>query len=950
VRAKRESGVALITALLVLFLVSALVVGMSWMVMSDSRLGGNNEKREVAFYGAEAGMEKMTADLGNIFAVQGAVTPANITTVEGEPPANIPGITFVNALGQSTYQITAGTEQFATILPPSPYAGMNGQITPYTLTVAAQADSSSEVKLQRTVQLVAIPVFQFGIFSQTDLAFFAGPQFDFGGRVHTNGNLWLAANPGPLYMRDKVTASGQIIRTNLENGTAVNSGSYGGAVVIADPAELPTTTAYPPSPSYTNSQWQALALNAGSVSGTSIYGNVSTTVNTSPSWPKATEPSYQGMLTNGVQPLNLQSTALGGLQSPVNLIRRPLVNEINTNPAQFAQRQFTQASLRIMLDDHGPSGTCHDSPMMGLDTVSNGTDPIDLASLTSKPTTWSPAWPASTTFYPIAASNSASLTTYTTYTKAGAKDGYWQKRGNPIITGCIKIEYQPTGGPPFVDVTEEVLGLGYLAKNINPTPSTSAAQNTVPFLSATGTVVAPETSLCGGATDASEPNPDAIIRIERVRDNPSTAYSGTKLPCTFVGTTAVDYWPLVLYDTREAISRDVALGNNANDSASNHPLITAQGVIDYIELDVNNLDRWFTGAIGSSGTKASNLGGFSVYFSDRRGNQVDPAPTVGVPVGAFGFNDIVNLTDPTNGCPNSPTMDAGEDLEGDGTLRVYGGVPLWNGATNGTTTTPLNIAIPNLLTGVPSNVFAKNPTCPVGVPVSAAPAPDYVYTHNDEARENPPMFFRRALKLEYGSTLNLGTSCYGAPPNPPCGLTIVAENPVYIQGEYNDGGVNTGTWTGTNVAASVMADAVTFLSDQWNDVNSFISPYDPGSRPGSTTSYRLGIIAGKGIPFPVAGISNSGADYGTDGGVHNFLRYLESWSGYLYYKGSIVSFYFNRQDVGLYKCCTTVYGPPNRGYNFDGEFAQGPQWLPPRTPKLTSINTIGFTQEILPTQ
>ena len=67
-RTKREQGIALITALLVLLLVSAIVVGMSWMVMTDQRLGGNNSDREKAFYGAEAGMEQMTTDVGNTFA------------------------------------------------------------------------------------------------------------------------------------------------------------------------------------------------------------------------------------------------------------------------------------------------------------------------------------------------------------------------------------------------------------------------------------------------------------------------------------------------------------------------------------------------------------------------------------------------------------------------------------------------------------------------------------------------------------------------------------------------------------------------------------------------------------------------------------------------------------------------------------------------------------------
>ena len=49
VRVQREKGVALITALLILLLVSAIVVGMSWMVMTDQRLGGNNQSRESSF-------------------------------------------------------------------------------------------------------------------------------------------------------------------------------------------------------------------------------------------------------------------------------------------------------------------------------------------------------------------------------------------------------------------------------------------------------------------------------------------------------------------------------------------------------------------------------------------------------------------------------------------------------------------------------------------------------------------------------------------------------------------------------------------------------------------------------------------------------------------------------------------------------------------------------------
>ena len=68
--------------------------------------------------------------------------------------------------------------------------------SPYQIDVTAKTTTGGEVHLTRTIQAVAIPVFQFGMFSEPDLSFFAGPNFGFGGRVHTNGNLWLAQGSG----------------------------------------------------------------------------------------------------------------------------------------------------------------------------------------------------------------------------------------------------------------------------------------------------------------------------------------------------------------------------------------------------------------------------------------------------------------------------------------------------------------------------------------------------------------------------------------------------------------------------------------------------------------------------------------------------------------------------------------------------------------------------------
>ena len=90
-------------------------------------------------------------------------------------------------------------------------------------------------------------------------------------------------------------------------------------------------------------------------------------------------------------------------------------------------------------------------------------------------------------------------------------------------------------------------------------------------------------------------------------------------------------------------------------------------------------------------------------------------------------------------------------------------------------------------------------------------------------------------------------------------------------------------------------------------------------------------------------------DFGTDGGAHNFLRFIEDWAGTLNYRGSIISFYTSRQGVGTYKCCTNVYSPPTRGYRFDTEFLDL-SLLPPKSPAFRDVNTLTFRQVLRPTQ
>jgi hypothetical protein len=1032
-RSRRESGIALVTTLLILLLLSTVIVGLSWLVMSDQKLGGNNSDRQLAFYGAEAGMEALTAGLQNQFDANYAPTSSNITTVINNTPTNlVTGVQYLwpgNTTNGSGFRIAFDganpTSSYETI-PTGPYAGLVALTTPYTLSVVAHSTYGSEVKLQRELQTVAIPVFQFGVFCQGDCGFHSGTNFYFGGRVHSNGNLWLAAQTGTtLTMSDKVTAAKEIVLTTLMNGI-VASTNYGGTISITNGSSYHTLTTQ----SVTGSTWNIQTLGAAEAASPVTYTYNSPFTTTASS----TFNNYIGVSETGVKPLNvaIATPAIGG--QPIDLIRRPIAGENTSNPAKLAERYYSQVGLRILLSDYGSDGTCATSDISstssialpGLSTNAAGT-PVDLATLswdTSAPTTSGNSYPPyyappsyltaaniGITVFPLPVSAAASSTTYT------ANDGYWLKPYYPIIRGCLKIDYQAAGGG-LTDVTWNILNLGYSGRNIDPqinahgvpayVAPTSGKQPSL--VSLTGQVDSQGPVVKTGivTVGCQDPSPNAVIRIARLRDNPSSAASGndycgnndnntvgtwsglatrsgstndctqtqnaTNCPGFPVATVqhGTDFWPNVLFDSREGTLRDF-------DSTSATVTPTLAGAMYYIELDAGNLAKCFTGTAAPFATNCSwassvtntNGEGYSLYFSDRRDEQTDPAPPASVGssaalTGSYGYEDFINPAN-TNGCPNA-AMDQGEDLESDYTnnvsltptvLRTYGNIlnppsprtaptGLWPNKISGTYPTYSQLGTVGTLE---SAVLENNPNC--SGPSLQWPFAAVINNSGEDLRENPAIFFRHALKLVNGSAISIGSA--GACNTVNCGLTIVSENPVYIQGDWNNNPNTDATFatpsTDTHVATSVTADAVTLLSDSWNDVNSFASPYDWANRTSTSTTYRIAIAAGKGIGFPNPG-GSAESDEGTDGGVHNFVRYLENWgSGTTsYYLGSMVNFWYSHQGYGMFKCCDgAVYNPPARNYSFDTDFLT-PKTLPPLTPMLRDINTIGFTQMILPTQ
>ena len=155
-KTKSESGIALISALLILMLLSALLVGFIASINSDQGLIGIDRDQNRAYYGAQAGLERLTADLGTLFDNNYAPSTAQINALTTNPPV-IPGISFVSPGGGSGYQIQFQTDAHgrplavSQTIPSGPYAGLVGLITQYTMTSTAHTASGGEVRMQRTL-------------------------------------------------------------------------------------------------------------------------------------------------------------------------------------------------------------------------------------------------------------------------------------------------------------------------------------------------------------------------------------------------------------------------------------------------------------------------------------------------------------------------------------------------------------------------------------------------------------------------------------------------------------------------------------------------------------------------------------------------------------------------------------------------------------------------------
>jgi len=939
-RHNNSRGFTLIAALLLTILLSGVAVGLLYMVSNEARMGGNDLEGNLAYYGAEAGIENLTSQISQLYqtsqspnsaSLNALVSPANYpTAVSG---ANISHMNYVETITWPTTRTDGTVCPNAPdpcgswdIVGSGPNQGMVATLIPFTLQVTATrqagtgqssayttaATTGASVNLTRTVEVALLPAFEFGIFCDGDCDYFAGPNFNFGGRVHTNGNLFLASG-AKLTFTDKIAAVGQVVLDRLENGHVTSAG-YTGSVYV------PNAGGGCPGAPGTGPAANCLQLGNGSWTGGfppvgSAYAG----------WTGISKSTFNGFIENGLTGATklqlpfVQSSAVGA----IDIIRRPQAGDTTL---LSNSRLYSEAEIRIMLADN--INDLHPERSLGVldaDDVQLGPAAQNGGAVLN----------ATSNMYYGQVQKGTGSWIATAPTTCAAGDTQWPlatqvTQGTPCTGAWLRVEYLDAAGV-WHGVTREWLGYGFGRGYNYPPTAPSGAAAACPLAA-------------NPAGQCSNPISPAILILQQLQSGKTAAQA-------FGAGTANNWLPINFYDAREGEPRDTRSGGTAASCSPN-------GVMNVVELDVGNLWLWLqkTGAYaGGTGNLVnfSKDNGYILYFSDHRGMIGDPNTTgnglYNRMTGMSGLEDIVNSASST-GVPNGALEGATyyiyspEDVNADNFIDNWGARYLGAG---------FGLAAPQ-----------ANMSQAYYIPGTTAGIANCATTGQWNVVTGP----RHALRLVDGGMTAGGVSYlpHVIPPATGRGFTVASEEPVYVYGDYNSGsgdpffpsaGAN---GTTPHSAAAIIADSVTLLSNPpagnntpvantgWTDLISLSNPGLITNRKGNTSYYRMAIAAGKSIPFPQP--SWGGQDMGTDGGMHNFLRYLEDRGANgatVNYAGSMISMYYSQYNTGNFKCCNSVYGAPVRNYFFDTQFLN-PSNLPPGTPMFQDVVSLSYHQNFNP--
>lgn len=956
-----ERGTATIIALLVMGLLTIFVALALSRTTAESLIMGNDAAEARSFYAAQASIETMSRNFNKIYDVRLSPTAGDINNVQTTIPQGFTGYTFNQTLTRT------GSDEVVT-LAGGPYEGLTALRDPWNLDTTATGPSGVQVDLRRTFYSNRIPIFQFGVFYDDDMELSPGAAFAFGGRVHTNGNFYIRGG-GTVQFNSRVSAAGEIVVDVARNGRAN----------IANPSASEASAGFGQNIYIKDSQgvFQQLKMGEASVLGGPDVTSASADVpdgSYNPLWsckslvPKRyacrpTDDIFDGNLIANVTKLTLP-LKLGSTADNIELIKRGTAAD---SQILAISRYYNKPGIRVSLADSqsrlpgGAGGIRLDANYNLLGQLNGASAKLGYK---SKPM----------------------IGTGLTY-KTTRLNAYRFYRGASYTTGgmpatretWIKVEIvnvdAATLAVTTTDITEDFLSLGFTEHAPNVTngagttvfklkdwsllnlsgydndPNTGtdsrailkmqrwaipgppvkrsayADQNNITQLKTNGYPDVPGTIVANGGKpvfDYAGAAPNGFSCLTKNSYYVDANEDGiNKMDATIDGDNgekAVPF-PIEMFDTREGIAQETTV-QWADLSAMDD--ISPNGVMSLVDIDVANLRKFLRGDYDGqfpNGLRSTDIPrdrGWMMYVSDRRGDKDND--------GEYDMEDVYG--------PNDNIFQLPEDVNDNQALDVdY----TWEGSTYATT------------------------------------------TKSDMAAFFDHKTFRRGVRLINGSQL---------PGDMNNGFTLASENGVYISGNYNATGVATyGTPTpasdyrpvavaaagapyivdNTQVPSSVVADAVTILSNPWNgtagwsDGASFGAPFYTGTaaanppnllvdypgRPARETTIRTAILQGNTISS-ILDIPNQGGLFSErlNGSINNFKRFLENWRATavpnVNYSGSLINLFHSRNNNGTFKYGSgRVYNAPNRNWVFDDSFLDATR-LPPATPFFQYLQVTGF--------
>lgn len=899
-----QRGSAIVIAVFVLVLLGAFVALALTRTATEAAAVGNEASEARTFYAAQGSLEMMTRNFNKVFETKLSPTDSDFNPLRS---AGVPGFTAADyTFSQEADKI--GDRVF-TPIDSGPFAGLYATQDNWQLrTTATDARSGIQVQLTRNILNNRIPIFQFGIFYNDNMELHPGARFDFGGRVHSNGSLFLMTNAG-IYFDSRVSAVGEVITDTARNGASAsskwgdkvyikNGGSYvqlkndmgsvlaspkNGAPVFQDLSVKNKKLYDPDMPAlYENSQW--LTVNAPKFGGNLLSRQKSLDL------PLRLN-SARNVIGDPYIELIKRGKNIGDLfnngGTPTSPDIKPVTAADADSDVTVSERYYNKTGIRVTLAN---SKAKLPGCASGAGTAAiTGFCGVRLDGASVKPSGSAP-W------------GSADTDGSHGYQPIKMADGYQATRlnGERFRTSAgevwIKIELisknATTNKIIAQDVTEDILSLGvteaapcisgkfqilsplnYCSSNIDSRSIIKLQRFVMQganFVGADATSKAYMTNFTGWSSDYASQNVVFADECTSVTYSSCTAKNRTtteeaahKKKAIVDDSTKfrrIVPFPIEMFDAREGVyNTDINLGTTYPNGT-----VPWAGVMSIIDIDVANFKKFLEGNFNNympaSGTQYSDAAGHALRSSMTDTSKMDVPQDNGWVVyvsdrrGDYDFDGEYDMEDVYGN--NDGILQTGEDVNGNNSLDVNYTSDITKLEVAKFSADGL-FALPDLST----------PYTPKQVKSSYV-APGYA------ASVDHP-YYRRGVRLINGEILP-GKYDWQNSDNTK-GFTVATENGIYVQGNYNArgissvgtptkaeeylpqgkvviGGVTTiaGTSDGQNhVPASIAADAITILSNYdpsskngWNDAQSFLKPFDTNQRKATETTVRFAILAG----------------------------------------------------------------------------------------------------------